>query len=342
MKAVVMYGPNNIRYEDVEKPTCPEGGFLLKIKAVGLCGSDIRNLLTDSRKGKYPHIYGHEQVGIIEEIDKNVTGFKVGDRVYVYAGDPCMECEFCLKGQTQNCMNPGDYLERQGGFADYIGVLKTQLRGSVHRIPEGVDMELATLAEPLSSVYSCLENVNISIGDTVVILGAGPIGCFHAQLAKLRGAFKIIMTDINDTRLDLARQFGVDYAINSKKEDAVDAVKKLTCGRGADKVISANPTVEGQAQCIYMLKKGGTGVFFGGVQKGKTAEIDTNYIHYNNIWLFGQYGASLDQVKKAFDLAISPLFPTRKFITHIMPLSQIKEAIKLTQTGEAIKVVLIP
>jgi L-iditol 2-dehydrogenase len=254
-----------------------------------------------------------------------------------------MRCEFCLSGHTENCLHPGDYLARQGGFADYIAIPKSQVNArSVYMVPDEIDFELATLGEPLSSVYACQENIDVTIGDTVVILGAGPIGCFHAQLAKQRGAFTVIMTDINDKRLELARQYGVDHIINSSMEDPVEVVRKLTHDLGADKAISANPTTEAQNQCIYMLKKGGTGVFFGGVARGKIAEIDTNYVHYNNLWLYGHYGASVTQCKKAFELAMSPRFPTRKFLTHIMPLSEINEAIRLTQSGEAIKVVLVP
>lgn len=343
MKAAVMYGPNDIRYEDVEKATCPEGGFLLKVEAVGLCGSDIRNLTTDSRKGAYPHVFGHEQVGFVVEAAKGMTDFAVGDRVYVYPLAPCMKCEFCRAGDTANCLNPDDYTQRQGGFADYIGIVPKQINGgSVYVIPEGVDFELATLGEPLSSVYACQDNIDVKLGDTVAILGAGPIGCFNAQVAKLRGAFTVIMIEVNDARLEKAREFGVDHVVNSTREDPVEAVRALTRGLGADKVISANPSIEAQAQSVYMTKKGGIAVFFGGVAKGSKAEIDTNYAHYNNIWMYGNFGASASQVRKAFELAISPRFPAKRFISHVMPLGEINEALRLTRTGEALKVVLKP
>lgn len=343
MKAAVMHGANDIRYEDTKKPLCPKDGFILKVKAIGLCGSDIRSLTTDSRKGNYPHIYGHEQVGIIDEIGSEINDFKIGERVYIYPYTPCTKCDNCRSGHTENCLKPIDYTNRQGGFADYFEVTKDQiLAGNVYRIPDNIDFELATLSEPLSSVYACQDNIDVKLGDTVVVIGAGPIGCFHAQLAKLRGAFKVIMIDINDARLEKSKNYSVDYIINSTKEDPIEAVKKLTDNLGADKVISANPSTEAQSQSIYMVKKGGIGVFFGGVAKGKLTEIDTNYVHYNNIWLYGHFASSSMQCRKAFELAISPTFPARKFITHVLPLSQINEAIKLTQSGEAIKVILIP
>lgn len=343
MKAAVMYGVSDIRVEEIEKPSCPQDGLLLKVMAIGLCGSDIRNLTTDSCKGHYPHIYGHEIVGIVAEIDVSVTRYKVGDRIYVYPVEHCLTCEACRSGHSENCENPGNYTDRQGGFADYVAITKQQIeRDAVFMIPDNIDFERATLGEPLSSVYACQENVGITFNDTIVIIGAGPIGCFHSQLAKLRGAKTVIMVEINDYRLEMAKKFGVDYTINSMKEDPIKVVKKITDGKGADKVISANPSNAAQAQSIFMARKGGIVVFFGGVAKGSITEIDTNYIHYNNLWIYGHYGANSVQVQKAFELAISNRFPADKFITHVLPLSKINEGIQLTKSGEAIKVVLLP
>ena len=214
--------------------------------------------------------------------------------------------------------------------------------GGIYPIPDNVSFEAASLGEPLTSVYACEENIGVGYSDTLVIIGAGPIGCFMAQLAKIRGAQKVIMIDINQTRLDMSLNFGVDTVINSAKEAPIEAVKRLTGGKGADKVISANPANSAQAQSIFMVKKGGLVVFFGGVPKGSMTELDTNYIHYNNIWIKGHFGASYMQSKKAYVLAISDTFPTEKFITHRLPLDQINEGIELTRSGEAIKVVLFP
>lgn len=189
MQAALMYGPNDIRVEEIEKPECPEGGFVLKVMAVGLCGSDIRNLTTDSKSGKYPHIYGHEITGIIDEISPSCTEYKVGDRLYIYPADHCMQCEPCRTGHSEMCENLGNNLDRPGGFAQYYTVLPRQIaRDVIYRIPDGISYDRASLGEPLSSVYACQENINVGFGDIIVIIGAGPIGCFHAKLAKLRGA----------------------------------------------------------------------------------------------------------------------------------------------------------
>lgn len=344
MKAAVMYGPGDIRVEMTKKPECPKDGLILKIMAVGLCGSDIRNLTSDSRKGDYPFIYGHEIVGIVDETGTEQTRYQVGQRLFLFPGTYCMKCDNCISGHSENCSDKEvTALSGTGGFAQYVAVKGKKIElGGIYEIPEDVSFDAASLGEPLTSVFACLDNINIGYPDSLVIIGAGPIGCFMAQLAKIRGAQKIIMIDLNDTRLNMAKEFGVDITINSSKEDPIEAVRRFTDGKGADKVISATPANSTQTQSIHMVKKGGLVVFFGGVPKGSLTELDCNLIHYNNIWIKGHFGASYIQSKRAFELAISKEFPTQKFITHILPLDKINEGIELTRTGEAIKVVLHP
>lgn len=341
MKAAVMYGPNDIRIEDVPMPICEKDGMILKVEAIGLCGSDIRNLSTDSQKGHYPVILGHEHVGTITEVGSEVIDFNVGDKVYVYPGIPCWKCESCRSGKTHMCENARGY--PQGGFAEYMPIPKYGIDGrNIFHIPEGFDLPRATLAEPLSSVYGCQENINVTLGDIVVIIGAGPIGCFHAELAKLRGASKVIMIEIEDKRLDESLNFGVDHIINSKKENPIEKVLDLTGGQGADKVISANPSTKSQEQAIFMCRTGGVVVFFGGVPRGAMTNLDSNHVHYKNIWIYGHYGSSSVQVLKAFKLIIEGKFKAEKYISALMPLEKINEAIEQVKAGNALKIVIVP
>lgn len=343
MNAAVMYGPNDIRYEEVDKPTCPEGGFVLKVKAIGLCGSDIRNLTTDSRRGNYPYVYGHEVVGEVCEVSPEVENYKVGQMIYVYPDAHCLKCDNCRSGHNEQCTEVEKYTDRPGGFADYIAYTKKRVdRGATYILSDEVDPILATLAEPMSSTYACVENINVTLGDTVAIIGAGPIGIFLSILSKMRGAEKVILIDINQNRLDMASKFDIDYLINSSEKDPVKEVLELTNNIGANKVISANPSTIAQQQAILMAKKSGIVVFFGGVPKGALTEIDTNIIHYNGLWIYGHYGANSIQVQKSFELAISERFPAKKIITHVLPLKNINEAIELTRQGQALKVVLLP
>lgn len=343
MKAAVMYGPSEIRYEDVARPECPEGGFLVKVVAVGLCGSDIRNLTTDSRQGAYPFIYGHEVVGEVVEVAPGVERYRVGQLIYVYPEAHCLTCDNCRAGHHEQCSDVEHYVSRPGGFADYIAYTAKRVeRGATFELPVGTDPVLASLAEPLSSAYACVENIHVSLGEDVVILGAGPIGVFLTILCRLRGAARIILVDLNAARLERVVAFGADHIIDSTSLDPVAEVRRLTDGLGAHKVISANPSTQAQAQAIEMARASGTVVFFGGAPRGVLTEIDTNTVHYKGLWLYGHYGANSMQVQKAFELAISPQFPGEQIVSHVLPLSRINEAIDLTRSGQALKVVLLP
>lgn len=344
MDAALMYGPGDVRFEQVPKPACPDGGFVVKIDAVGLCGSDLRNLTQDSRKGAYPHIYGHEIVGTVDEVSSDISEYTVGERIYIYPVAHCLKCEFCRSGRHEQCTNADSYTERPGGFAQYIAYdAKRVERGATFRIPTHVDPVRASLAEPLSSTYACVENIGVTAGDSVAILGAGPIGIFLSILSSMRGARNVIVADVKAARLEKCRQFKqINYVINSRENDPVKKVLELTDGRGADKVISASPSILGQQQALRMAKKTGTVVFFGGVPRGSFTEIDSNLIHYNGLWIYGHYGANSMQVQRAFELAIDPSFPAHNIVTHVLPLRDINNAIELIKSGEALKIVLLP
>ncbi len=343
MMAAVMHGPGDVRVEEVERPECPPGGFVLKVSAVGLCGSDIRNLTTDSRKGDYPFIYGHEVVGEVCEVSPGVDRYHVGEKLYVYPEAACLRCESCRSGHSEQCTDIVHYTEHPGGFAEYIAYDHVRVdRGATFELPEGTDPILATLAEPLSSTYACVENIDVKMGDTVVIIGAGPIGVMLSVLCRRRGAAKVILVDLSAARLQIASTFDVDEVVDSSTTDAVAEVLRLTDGKGAQIVISANPSTAAQQQALLMCRRSGTVVFFGGVAKGALTEIDTNLIHYHGLWIYGHYGANSIQVQRAFELALNPTFPTRKILTHILPLADINEAVSLTKTGRALKVALIP
>ena len=288
MKAILQYGPNDLRYEDIPYPKCEPGGLIMKVMAVGLCGSDIRNLTTDSLPGHYPQIWGHEYAGIVVETGPECTAFKVGDRILSTAGGACGQCEQCRAGNTDFCLNPTEYVFRQGGFAQYMPVPAEWIRRSAPRLlPDDIPFEAFGVIEPLCSVGGCQDRMNINFRDTIVIMGAGPIGVIHARLAKIRGAKCVIMTEIASKRLEGVEKFGVDIKIDASKVDQIEEVLKLTGGRGADKIICANPSTVSQQQALRMCKPGGSICFFGGVPKGSLTEIDSNIIHYTRPYHLG-------------------------------------------------------
>lgn len=344
MQAAVLYGPNDLRLENWPDPVCREDDIVLKMKAVGLCGSDIRTFMSGHKSLTYPHVIGHEISGEVVAVGSSIKKYKVGDRLYVSPVVPCFECLSCKRGWYSQCSSLqvlGTHFA--GGYAEYMVIPRVVMeRGQIITIPDHLSYEEAVMTEPLSSVYAAQENANVTLGDVVVVIGTGPIGCLHIELAKLRGAIKVVAIEQVDERLRMALDYGADHLINSKKEDPIARVKEITGGWGADKVISANPSTVAQQQAVFMTCKRGTVVLFGGVPHGKLTELDTNVIHYNQSIILGHYGFDHLQNYKSFNLIASGRLDAKKYVTHELPLADIKKGIELTQSGEAIKVVLHP
>lgn len=344
MKAILQYGPNDLRYEDIPYPKCEPGGMIMKVMAVGLCGSDIRNLTTDSLPGHYPQIWGHEHAGIIKEIGPEYKGdLKVGDRVIYWATISCGKCEECRNGNTNFCLNNNEFTFRQGGFAQYMPIPEVVIeRNGVVKLPDDIDFEAMGVIEPLLSVNGCQQNLKIDYRDTLVICGAGTLGCLHAKVAKIRGCKKVIMTEVTAARLEGVEKFGVDVKIDASKVDQIEAVLKETDGRGATKVICANPSTISQQQAIKMVRPSGVISYFGGVPKGSLTEIDSNIVHYKGLTIIGQYGGDELARNMAMELVFSKRLKWEDFITNRMPLSKISEAIARCKAGKEVKVALLP
>ena len=346
MKALVLTGKQQAEYIDVEKPVCAKDGMILKIEAVGLCGSDVRTYIHGHSKVKYPAIIGHENAGVIVEIGEDVKAdWKVGDRVIVNPAIPCGKCYYCthddMSGLCEILSVYGNDIP--GGFAQYMAIPGVGIeKGQIIRIPDEIDFDEIIIVELLASVIKSQEHMRVSLGDTVVIIGSGPIGCLHAQIAKLRGATKIVMADINQERLDMVGKFGATHLVNSGQEDLVKIVKEITNGRGADVVIVAAPTAEPHQQGLEMLRKEGRLSMFGGLNKDNPwTKLDANLIHYNRLEIHGAYSYSFANFMQGFELVLAGKI-NKDIVTHKIPLKDMPEGVKLIQAGKAIKVVLKP
>ncbi len=346
MRALVIKGPMQYDIENVEIPVCPDRGILLKVLACGLCGSDLRTIKSGHKNIKFPWIIGHEISGIVVETGCNYHGkWKIGDLLAVAPVVYCGTCDFCLAGKYELCENIREIAQTwPGGFAEYVAIPEEALAlGTVQSVPEGLDPVIAAIAEPLSSCVNAQEKARIGLGDSVMIIGSGPIGCFHIALARARGAGTIIIADVFDERLELCKSFGPDITINASKVDLVEEVMKITNGKGVDVVITANPVGETQVQAIKMAKKGGRVVLFGGLPHGKSKpEIDTNIIHYRAIHLMGTTTFAPHHHKLALSLMANGRIPGDKMVTHRMPLSDFEKGLQLAINGKALKVVFIP
>lgn len=346
MRAVVVKAPMEFAVEDVPVPKIPEGGLLLKILACGLCGSDLRTLRMGHRKVTFPWTIGHEICGTVEEMGADYKGeWKVGDILAVGPLAYCGTCDFCRDGDYELCENQQEIGQAwAGGFAQYMALPEECIKlGNIQKIPEGSDPVLAAIAEPASSCVNAQEKADIKLGETVVIIGAGPIGCIHISLARARGANRIYIVDLSPDRLKMAEAFKPDAVINGAESDAVQEILKLTGGKGTHVVITAAPAPQAAVQAVEMARKGGRVIQFGGMPRDNCKPgVDMNLVHYNSLHIIGTSTFAPRHNRVALQLLMQGIIPGDKLVTHTFPLEDFVEGAKLALDGKVLKGVFLP
>jgi len=346
MKAVRFYAPGKIVLEDVDIPQIGPDEVLVKVETALTCGTDVKMFKRGHPKVKPPITLGHEFSGTVAEAGKNATNrFKKGDRVAVANSAPCNSCFFCKSGKPNLCERLLEALigfSVDGAYAEYIRVPAPIVKQNTYVIPDDVSFEEAALLEPLACAVNGNDAANIGLGDIVVILGSGPIGLIHLQLAKLKGASKVIVTDMQAERLKIASKLGADVVIDAQKEDQLSRIKELTSGLGADKVIEAVGLPQTWELAFQMTRKAGTTLFFGGCPSGTKISLDTERIHYEDLTLKGIFHHTPASVLKAYRLITSGRFNGKPLITEKMPLSELENALLKMSKGECIKTAIVP
>jgi L-iditol 2-dehydrogenase len=338
MKAAMYYSLDDIRIEDVPKPKVAADEILVEMKACGVCGSDLMEWYLRSRA---PLILGHEPVGIIVEAGNKVAGFKVGDRVFAHHHVADLKCHYCLNGDYTMCPQFGKTHVEPGGFAEYFKVPAPNLQLDTLKLPDSLSYEEATLIEPVGCCIRAQNKAGIRKGDTVVVIGAGPSGIIHAMLAKLSEAAQILVVDIIDYRLNMARQLGADLTINVQKENASERIKEATESRGADLVILTAPNVRAFEDGVQMLRKGGRLLLFAPTQPDQYANVSLHRFFFSEIAVIPSYSTSHIETRRAFELVSSRSIDAKKLITHRYPLNRTKEAFQTAaKNKECIKVLV--
>jgi L-iditol 2-dehydrogenase len=346
MKAAHLIAPQTIELRDVPPPACPADGLVLEMRACGICGSDLRRWREGPPPGTPHLIQGHELAGVVVEAGPRVRRFKVGDRLAVAPDIHCGVCWYCRRGLFNLCpelkllgITPG----LDGGFAERVVLDDALLRnGIVHPMPDGLSWHEGALAETLSSVLASHEKCGTSLGETVVVLGAGPIGCLHILIARARGA-AVIVAEPNPLRRSGAEKFGPDATLDPSRQDVVAEVKRLTGGLGADVVICANPVASTQTQAVEMARRGGRIVLFGGLPKADPmVRLNANLIHYGEQVVMGAFSYHPRFHEQALEVLRRKVVRTEQFVTHTRPLSRIAEAFAIAASGEALKVIVEP
>jgi L-iditol 2-dehydrogenase len=343
MTAAVLYGKEDVKIEKVPIPLVEDGEVLVKVQVALTCGTDLKVYQRGyhARMIVPPALFGHELAGVIEEVGPGVRGFKKGMRVVALNSAPCQMCFYCSRHQENLCE---DLLFNNGAYAEYIRVPRRIVELNMLAIPPHVSFEEAAIVEPLACVLRGLHEAGVEIGDTVTVIGAGPIGLMFVHVAQAVGC-NVIAVVKRDSQIESARKMGAHDVVHIESvTNPVDAVRALSpAGRGSDVVIEAVGRPEAWVWATEMVRKGGTVNFFGGCAKGAKVELDTNRLHYSEVTLKATFHHTPDAVRKAFALIAEKKIRPADYITGEAPLSRLQEVLQhMKNRNGDIKTAIIP
>ena len=342
MKAAMLYGVKDLKVEDVDVPKVEAGEVLVKVKAATTCGTDLKIFQRGyvEKMIKFPTIFGHEWAGEVVDVDKGLEWPKKGMHVRAGNSAPCLHCAMCQRGKYNLCEN---MIWLWGAYAEYIKVPARMVLVNMQEIPEGVSFEEAAITEPLACVLHGVEEADVKLGDTVAIIGAGPIGLLHLLTVKKIGATKAIVIDLVNERLDFAQKLGADVTINSGKENVEARIKELTGGYGADVAIEAIGLPATWEQALRLTRKGGVVLEFGGCPPETEVKVNAEMLHYGELTVMGTFHATPLHFREALNLIATRTIDVRPLVTRKMKLDNINEAFEILSTSRnEIKIGILP
>ena len=345
MKAAVLEALDRMVVKEVDDPQIDDDSALLKVESVAVCGSDLRIYHHGNPRVKPPTIIGHETAGTVVAVGKNVTRVKLGDRVAVGADVPCGQCSSCRNGLGNNCaINYAIGYQIPGSFAQYMKLPRVVLEeGPVTPFGPALEFDIAALAEPLACAINGLELVNMSLGQSIAILGMGPIGCMMIDLARHMGAVKVICVQRSRKRMEIAKTYRADAYIYSEDEDVVARCREETGGDGPDVVVTSCGSVEAHEQAIEMVAHRGYVNLFGGLGKNaRPMSVLSNTIHYKECFVTGSHGCVPRHHETAVKLLERGLVRVEPLITHRFPLDQINQAFQTVESKQGMKIIVKP
>ncbi|MFZ1038886.1 MAG: zinc-binding dehydrogenase [Candidatus Bathyarchaeia archaeon] len=342
MKAAMLYGVKDLKVEDVEVPEVKEGEVLVKVKAATTCGTDLKIFQRGyvEKVIKLPTIFGHEWAGEVAEVGKGLEWPRKDMRVRAGNSAPCLHCSMCQRGKYNLCEN---MIWLWGAYAEYIKVPARMVLMNMQGVPDAISYEEAAITEPLACVLHGVEQANVKLGDTVAIIGAGPIGLLHLLTVKKMGAGRTIMIDLVDERLGFAEKLGADATVNSGKENVETRIRELTGGHGADVAIEAIGLSATWEQALKLARKGGTVLEFGGCPPGTEIKVNAEMLHYGELTVMGTFHTTPLHFRKALNLIATRTIDVRPLVTRKMKLDNIKEAFGILSTSKnEIKIGILP
>lgn len=343
MTAAVLYGKEDVQIETVDVPEIGRGDVLVRVRAALTCGTDVKVF----RRGYHarmivpPALFGHELGGDIVAMGKDVRGFKMGQRVVAANSAPCGECFYCKHNQENLCE---DLLFNNGAYAEYIRIPERIVRKNMYEVPDHVSYEDAALVEPLACVLRGLEESNVRPGDTVAVIGLGPIGMMFVRLAKAVCDARVIAIGRRPQQLLRASRMGADETVlNCDGADVVGPVHEMTGGRGADVVIEAVGLPEVWQLAIKLLRRGGVVNFFGGCPDGTLLSLDTNLLHYSELTCKASFHHTPALIRKALELVSRGYVGAKDFVNHSEPLTNLLQVMQhLMSHNGHLKTAIIP
>jgi len=349
MKAAILFGRNDLRVIQKEVPQPGTGEVLIKVKSCAICGGDPK-IIANGWPGSPPFgefTPGHEYSGEIVKVGREVFGFKLGDRVAPEPHKGCGHCINCLRGLYTTCLNYGKKeaghmqfgFTANGGYAEYA----ISHMNCLHKIPDTISDDSATLLTVGGAALYGIHRIGWIIpGETVVVMGPGPIGLMATQLAKVCGAGTVIVTGTRQSRLDIAVKIGATMVINSRNEDPAKIISQITDGVFADLVIEASGNVDAAVQAVELVKKSGRISYLG--LYPEPAPINLFKVVMNNLKVAGGRGEGEKAIDKLIPLMADGRIKTEPLITHKFPLDKINEAFDtfINRKGNAIKVIINP
>ena len=345
MKAVVLNGPNDFKPMMVEKPQINEDEILLKMHKAAICGTDIRILEGKKTKDvRYPSTIGHEMCGTIESVGANVKEYAIGDKVSIANVIPCGHCSSCLNGRENACMNRMAIgYQYDGGFAEYIKIPKICIEaGNVVKLPESVSFTAGALIEPLACCIRGLKNAGTGFNDTVLVVGAGPIGLMHIQLSKIAGASKVFVSEPNEFRRQKATLLGADIVVDPTNQDLKQIIMDETNGLGVDVIIVAIGVPAIVNSTLKLCKKGGTVCLFAGFAGTGECTIEVNTIHYSEINVCGSTAYKRSDYLAAAEMVKTGKINLDEIATHTYKLDDFVEAYEMNKSGKGLKIMIEP
>jgi L-iditol 2-dehydrogenase len=341
LKAVFVKDKKTVSIDELASPKVGDGDILVRMKACGLCGSDLEKVYGDY--GMSSGRLGHEPSGEVVSVGSSISDLTIGDRVFVHHHVPCYSCHYCLHGDHTMCgMFHSSNIE-PCGLSEEILVPEWNIsRGGVIKLPKNMSFEKAALIEPLACCIRAFDKCNIQKGDDIAIFGAGPAGIMHVLLAQSIGSGKIFLVDVNQFRLDFARKHcEIEYLNNGKQQNVEETVKRATNNRGVDISIIATSSLQAIVQAFGLTRKGGKILIFGVPRKGTQLTLDAGMIYTNEFSLIPSYAASEVETNQACSLLHNNRIDVEWIITHRFNIKQAREAIKCAhEAKDSMKVVV--